>query len=102
MTPRERLRRSLQRRSSARDLAVHAPPPGRVFIRIGSVLAKTGLAQSSLYDLIARGEFPKPVPLSERRVAWLLDEVDLWIEQRIAIRDQRVKVKASSPATTDA
>ena len=89
MTVRERLRRKQQRRAGAQNVAIHAPPPGRTFIRIRQVLAKTGLAQSSLYDLMARGEFPKPVPLSERRVAWLLDEVEAWIEQRVAARDQR-------------
>ena len=61
--------------------------PGRTFLRLKAVLAKTGLASSSLYDFIEKGAFPKPVPLSERRVAWLLDEVESWMEARIAGRD---------------
>jgi prophage regulatory protein len=50
------------------------------------VLQKTGLASSSLYDFIEKGSFPKPVPLSQRRVAWLLDEVEQWMEARISAR----------------
>jgi prophage regulatory protein len=32
------------------------------------------------------GEFPKPVPLSEQRIAWLEDEIDAWIEAKAAQR----------------
>jgi prophage regulatory protein len=60
--------------------------PGRTFLRLKAVLAKTGLASSSLYDFIEKGAFPKPVPLSQRRVAWLLDEVETWMETRISAR----------------
>ena len=73
-----------------------APITGRTFIRFKRVREKTGLPLSSLYDLMARGEFPKPVPLSERRVAWLLDEVDAWIEQRIAERNQKPPTPSKS------
>jgi len=66
---------------------VQPSAPGRTFLRLKAVLAKTGLATSSLYDFIEKGAFPKPVPLSERRVAWLLDEVESWMEARIAGRD---------------
>ena len=52
------------------------PATGRTFIRNKRVREMTGLPNSTLYDLIARGNFPKPVPLSDRRaVAWVLDEV---------------------------
>ena len=65
---------------------VQPSAPGRTFLRLKAVLAKTGLATSSLYDFIEKGAFPKPVPLSERRVAWLLDEVESWMEARINAR----------------
>ena len=35
---------------------------------------------------IQRGEFPKPVKLGKRRVAFLKHEVDAWIRQRAALR----------------
>ena len=43
---------------------------------------KTTLSRSSIYDMIARGEFPKPVKISGRRVAWLESSVDAWIQSR--------------------
>ena len=52
------------------------------------VTRKTGLASSSLYAAIARGEFPKPIKLGERSVGWLSREIDAWIEARAANRDE--------------
>jgi prophage regulatory protein len=36
-----------------------------------------------------RNEFPKPIALSPRRIAWVEREVDQWIADRIAERDQQ-------------
>jgi prophage regulatory protein len=33
------------------------------------------------------GGFPRRVPLSEQRVAWVAAEIDAWIKARIAKRD---------------
>jgi prophage regulatory protein len=40
-----------------------------------------------------KGEFPKPIPLSEHRIAWVEAEVDAWLAKRAAQRDG-----AASPA----
>ena len=37
--------------------------------------------------LEAAGEFPKRVKLGACRVAWVSDEVQAWIDERIATRD---------------
>jgi prophage regulatory protein len=71
--------------ATAETPATHSAP-GRTFIRLKTVLAKTGFASSSLYDSIAKGAFPAPVPISQRRVGWLLDEVEAWMEGRISAR----------------
>lgn len=52
-------------------------------LRLKSVLDKTGDSRSGLYLKIAKGIFPSPIKISSRSVAWLGDEVDQWIEQRI-------------------
>jgi len=57
-------------------------------LRRPAVTRKTGLASSSLYAAIARGEFPKPIKLGERSVGWLSREVEAWIEARAAKRDE--------------
>ncbi|WP_336019118.1 AlpA family transcriptional regulator [Acinetobacter lwoffii] len=59
-------------------------------IRRKEVQAKTGFGPSSIYALMAKGLFPKPVKLSERRVAWIESEVDAWIAERIANRQPDV------------
>jgi prophage regulatory protein len=56
-------------------------------LRIAQVRERTGLATSSIYKLISTGDFPKPVPLSERTVGWPEHEVDRFITSRIAQRD---------------
>ena len=47
----------------------------------------TGLATSTLYELMGRGKFPRPVKLSPARVAWLESEISDWMESRIIARD---------------
>jgi prophage regulatory protein len=59
-------------------------------IKLPEVRTKTGLSRSHLYALAQQGEFPKPIKLSERSSAWVESEVDGWIEERIAERDQEV------------
>lgn len=49
--------------------------------------AVTGLPTSTRYDMIGRGEFPKPIPLGRRAVGWDSDEIQDWIASRIDARD---------------
>lgn len=65
-------------------------------IRLKEVTARTGLEKSTVYDLIADGEFPKPIPLTKRTVAWIESEVQAWIEKRIAAARSPVKLAAQS------
>jgi prophage regulatory protein len=60
--------------------------PQRV-LRIGQLREVTGYARSSIYEMIAAGEFPRPIPLGPRVVGWLADEVAIWQAKRIAERD---------------
>jgi prophage regulatory protein len=60
---------------------------GPVILRLAAVEAKTGLPCSSIYELIALAQFPEPVGLSKRRVGWIEQEINQWIEARIAARD---------------
>jgi prophage regulatory protein len=60
-----------------------------VFLRRQAVEARTGLSRSSIYDRIAAGEFPKPVPLGGRTVGWVEAEIREWQKARIAERAQK-------------
>ena len=56
-------------------------------LRRAAVLEKTGESTSTIYEKMARGEFPRPIRLSPRAVGWIEEEIDRYIEQRIAERD---------------
>lgn len=60
---------------------------GPRFLRIAAVVAKTGMRPSSIYDAMAKGNFPKSVPLGPRIRAWVEEEVSAWQEARIAERE---------------
>jgi len=64
------------------------PARARVFLRLKAVKAKTGLPESTLYYLQAKGKFPRSVKLSERVAAWDEAEVEAWMAERVAQRDQ--------------
>ncbi len=42
----------------------------------------TGLGRSTIYDWMARGEFPQPVKLGTRAVGWRESDVLSWLESR--------------------
>ena len=48
-------------------------------LRLNEVLAIVPLSKSTLYALMSRGVFPKPVPLSARSRAWDSDEIARWL-----------------------
>ncbi len=51
-------------------------------IRRPDVEARTGLSRSTIYDWMKRGEFPQPVKLGARLVAWRESDVTTWLETR--------------------
>jgi predicted DNA-binding transcriptional regulator AlpA len=44
------------------------------------VLARLGVCDSTLRRLVAKGEFPPPLKISQRRMAWRSDAIDQHIE----------------------
>lgn len=59
----------------------------RNLIRIKELKARIGLSVPTIYRLIAAKKFPPAVSLGPGSVGWIEDEVDAWIEARIAERD---------------
>ena len=35
------------------------------------------------------GDFPKPIPISEKRIAWDESEIDAWIAAKVKARDEK-------------
>jgi prophage regulatory protein len=56
-------------------------------IKLKEVIEKTSLGRSTIYELMAKGTFPKQVSLGAKSVAWIESEVDDWIMEKIGERD---------------
>ena len=56
-------------------------------LRLPDVQSKTGLKHSAIYERIAEGTFPKPIPLGAKARGFVESEIDAWIKQRISERD---------------
>ena len=54
-------------------------------LRLKSVLELTGLSRSWVYAMIHLGQFPAPVSLGERVVAWPEAEIQKWIRSRLKL-----------------
>lgn len=65
--------------------------------RLHEVMKATGLSRSTLYKLMAAGEFPASIKLGPRAMAWRLIEVHSWIDQRAA--DNRCSYGGASYGT---
>jgi prophage regulatory protein len=68
----------------------HSMTTLRRFLRIRTVEQITGLKKSAIYERIARGKFPKPVPLGDfpnSPVAWPENEIIDWQQTRINKRE---------------
>ena len=67
--------------------------PKHRFIRLPEVMSRTGYVRTSIYRKMEDGSFPKSLKLGglpkdpnefdSRAVAWIEDEVDQWVEDRI-------------------
>lgn len=46
------------------------------------LLSMIPLSERTIFNMEQRGEFPRRIALTSRNVAWDLDEVEAWIEER--------------------
>lgn len=51
-------------------------------LRRPEVERRCGLSRSALYEWMRRGDFPRPVKLGTRLVAWREADIRDWIESR--------------------
>lgn len=62
--------------------AVHIPPVH--IMRIQAVMARTGMARSTIYRLIKEGRFPASKKLTAHSAGWPSDQIDQWVSDRLA------------------
>ncbi|MGL5843147.1 MAG: helix-turn-helix transcriptional regulator [Aeromonas hydrophila] len=48
------------------------------------VEAATSLSRSTIYDMMSKGQFPKPVRLGAQRVAWRERDIIEWLEHQVS------------------
>lgn len=65
-----------------RDFAGHRTRPIRM-LRLGQVIAATGLGKTKIYELQSEGQFPMRVKLTTHSVAWVEEDVQAWLARRI-------------------
>jgi prophage regulatory protein len=53
-----------------------------VLVRIGDVCTISGLSIPTIYRLMTKGLFPRPVKITTTARAWKLSELTTWIETR--------------------
>jgi prophage regulatory protein len=63
------------------DMKIELPDSTR-FIQLAAVIEKTGVARSTMYELIAKGEFPQQMKIS-RRVYWVEAEIVAWMAEHM-------------------
>ena len=61
-----------------------AKEPIDILIKQHEVCRAIGCQKTRFYEMIKKGEFPKPIRLGSRSVAWLLSDVQKYIDDRVA------------------
>ena len=51
-------------------------------LRLPQVLERTGMSRSTIYSWMDRQEFPAPVKLGPRAIAWRDADIEAWLEAR--------------------
>lgn len=52
-------------------------------MRLPAVIERTGFSRSWIYELINQKQFPQPIKIGSRAVAFIEGEIDEWIEMLI-------------------
>ncbi len=62
-------------------------------LRLPAVLDRVGLGKSSIYALMNDGQFPRPIRLSARAVAWRETDIEQWLNERFEAQTSRPRPK---------
>jgi prophage regulatory protein len=65
---------------------MHANTPRRL-LRRRQVEDRTGLSRATIYRFLDQGRFPKPTKAGDWMNLWAEDEIDAWINERLAARE---------------
>jgi prophage regulatory protein len=68
--------------STQSQAPVHRVGQTKKFLRLPQVKDSTGLSRTSIYRKIAAHEFPRPIHIGQRSVAWVEADVLRWMEKQ--------------------
>ena len=57
------------------------------FLRLPELIERIGYRRTAIYEKIEEGSFPRPVQLGPRAIAWVEEEIQEWMNERISERD---------------
>lgn len=60
------------------------PATGKLLYRVNQLTAEIGISRAHLYQLVKRGEFPQPIKIGDRAIAWPAQAIEAWIAERAA------------------
>ncbi|VTU25024.1 putative transcriptional regulator [Variovorax sp. SRS16] len=82
---RARMQKLAVAESSPQDASNRSMMSANHILRRNDLRPATGLSPSTIYKMIALGEFPPPVKLGLKAVGWLKSDVDVWLAGRRAL-----------------
>ena len=84
MTRAETLRQAKTATAARNEQALCAA--GRRLLRAQELPSRVGLSSETIYRLRKRGQFPDPIQIGAKFVAWYEDEIDEWMAGRPRVR----------------
>ncbi|MEX3316651.1 helix-turn-helix transcriptional regulator [Sulfitobacter sp. PS-8MA] len=64
------------------ETPMNIPAPPSSVLRLPEVRERVGLSKSSIYAFIAAEQFPKPIRIGARAVAWRLSDIEAWLASK--------------------
>lgn len=64
-------------------------------MRMKDVVKKIGLCRATIYAMIGRGEFPRPIRIGKRATGWRESELEDWLANRSAARERSASALSS-------
>lgn len=68
-----------------KDTQLNLAPLHTRVLRLPSVVAFVGLSRSSIYVMMKENEFPRPIQLGKRAVAWRETDIQNWLADRTEV-----------------
>jgi len=56
--------------------------PEKLVYRVADVTRLVGLSKTTIYALLAKGDFPRPVRITDKIVGWRAEDVAVWVRDR--------------------